>query len=244
MIIGNGRLAKSIKNYDREDVVFIAAGVSDSKCTDKLQFQREREMVTKLVKEHADKVIVYFSTFSINDPVMAKSDYVATKLELEKYVLQHCKRCLIIRISNLVGTGGNPKNVFNYFYNQIVAGNRFSLWSKSQRNLIMVEDFADILNYIITHELETKINSVLNIVNVKSFTVQEIVGAIERYTGKKAHYDVIEIESVPHEVDEHSKIMFELLNIETENYLEKILKNHFAKFETVPGSQPVRVQAK
>jgi nucleoside-diphosphate-sugar epimerase len=244
MIIGNGLLAKSIINYDRDDILFIAAGVSDSKCTDKLQFQREREMVTKLVMEHADKVIVFFSTFSINDPVMAKSDYVVTKLELEKYVMQHSKRCLIIRISNLVGTGGNPKNVFNFFYDQIITGNRFSLWSKSQRNLIMVEDFAEILNYIITHELDTKINSILNIVNVKSFTVQEIVGAIERHTGKKAHYNVIDIESVPHEVDEHSKIMFDLLNIETENYLDRILTNHFTTIESVQEVQPVGIQAK
>jgi nucleoside-diphosphate-sugar epimerase len=244
MIIGNGLLAKSIKSYDRDDVLYIAAGVSDSKCTDAKQFQREREMVTSLVKEHADKVIIYFSTFSINDPVMAKSAYVATKLEIEKYVLQHCKKCLIIRISNLVGSGGNPKNVFNFFYNQIISGNRFSLWSKSQRNLIMVEDFADILNYIITYELDTKINSILNIVNVKSFTVQEIVGAIERHTGKKAHYDVIDIESIPHEVDEHSRIMFDLLNIETEHYLDRILKNHFNQFEPLPEGQSESVQVK
>jgi nucleoside-diphosphate-sugar epimerase len=201
-------------------------------------------MVTKAVIEHADKVIVYFSTFSINDPVMVKSAYVTTKMELEKYIMHNCKRCLIVRISNLVGTGGNPKNVFNFFYNQIITGNCFSLWSKSQRNLIMVEDFAEILNYIITHELDTKINSILNIVNVKSFTVQEIVGAIERHTGKKAHFDIIDIESVPHEVDEHSRIMFDLLNIETENYLERILNSHFTKFETIQEVQPIRAQAK
>jgi len=229
MIIGNGLLASSIKNCDRDDMLFIAAGVSDSKCTDQREFDREKKLVIELVKEHKDKIVVFFSSFSVSDPVMANSAYVITKLWLEDYVQQNCPRFLIIRLSNLVGQGGNSKNVFNFFVNQIITGSRFSLWAKSQRNLIMEEDLARILDHIITHELDVKKNCILNIVNVKIFNVHEIVEAIEHFTGKKALYDVVEIESIPHEVDEHSKQMFEVLNIETDNYLERILKKYFSK---------------
>lgn len=244
MIIGNGLLANAIKDCDRDDVLFIAAGVSDSKCTDEEQFRREKELVASVVQKYGDKLVVFFSTFSINDPVMKNNAYVATKLQLENYVMQHCGRCLIIRVSNLVGAGGNPKTVFNYFINQIITGNRFSLWSKSQRNLIMADDLAKILDYIITHELSTKINSILNIVNIKSYTVQEIVAAIEKHTNKKAHYDVVDIESVPHEVDDHSKAMFDLLNIKTDNYLERILRTYFANVEYPRTEESVSVQSK
>lgn len=233
MIIGNGFLAKSLKNYDRPGVVFIAAGVSDSKCTDQAEFDRERNLVKKTVQDLPEKIIVFFSTFSINDPVMANSTYVKVKQELEDYVFNHCKKCLVVRISNLVGEGGNPKNIFNFFFNQIVSGNRFSLWANSRRNLIMQEDFARILNYILEHELEEKLNSILNIVNIQSFSVYEIVAAIEQHTGKKAIYDLVEIESVPRQVDEHSKRMFELLQIETDDYLKRILKKYFANHEAV-----------
>jgi hypothetical protein len=45
MIIGNGLLAGSLKNFDREDCVFLASGVSDSKCTDIEEFGRERNLL-------------------------------------------------------------------------------------------------------------------------------------------------------------------------------------------------------
>jgi len=228
MIIGNGLLAKSLKNYDRPVVLFIAAGVSDSKCTDPSEFEREKKLVKKSVQDHLEKTIIFFSTFSINDPVMAESPYVKCKLELENYVLTHSSKCLVIRISNLVGEGGNPTNIFNFFFDRIVSGNRFTLWANSRRNLIMEQDFVKILNYIIDNELAEKLNKILNIVNVQSYSVLDIITSIEQHTEKKAIYDLVQIESVPQEVDEHSRKMFQLLQIDTDNYLRRILEKYFA----------------
>ena len=229
MIVGNGLLARSLKEYDRPDFLFIAAGVSDSKCTDPLEFDRERELVKSSVQDHLEKTIIFFSTFSVNDPVMAESPYVKCKLELEDYVRRVSMKCLVIRISNLVGEGGNPMNIFNFFFNQIVSGNRFKLWANSRRNLIMEKDFVRILNYILDNELPEKLNKILNIVNIHSYSVMDIVTAIERHIDKKAVYDVVEIESIPQETDEHSMKMFELLQIDTQNYLQRILEHYFSK---------------
>jgi hypothetical protein len=105
----------------------------------------------------------------------------------------------------------------------------------------MVDDFIRILNYILNNELDGKLNSTLNIVNIKSFSVQEIVTAIEHHTGKKAQYDSVEIQSVPQQVDEHSRQMFELLQIETHDYLQRVLRKYFSKYSVVNAEHSFRI---
>ena len=233
MVIGNGLLARSLMKYDSEEIVFIAAGVSDSKCTEASEFERERRLVEGLVRAYPDKIMIFFSTFSINDPVMQSNPYVKSKIGLEQYLVSHCSKYLIIRISNLVGEGGNPKTIFNFFFSQIISGNRFSLWANSRRNLIMVDDFARVLGYILEYEIQDKMNTIFNIINTKSFSVHEIVKAIERHTGRKAKYDIVEIQSVPQPVDEYSEKIFNLLNIDTTDYLAGMLEKYFSKHKVV-----------
>lgn len=227
MIIGDGLIARSLREYDRDDVVFIAAGVSDSKCSDHAAFARERKLVRRTIMDNPDRLIVFFSSYSINDPVMQKNEYVKMKMELENFVSNNAPRHLIVRAPNLVGNGGNPKTVFNFFFDNIITGTKFSLWAQSTRNLITTADFAAILNYIICYELEEKINSVVNIVNTRNFSIYEIVTAIEKYTGKKAVYDRVEVESVSREADQDAIRWFDCLGIETDDYLNKILHSYY-----------------
>ena len=229
MIIGNGLIAGSLLPYDRNDVTFIAAGVSDSKCNDPASFEREQQLVENTVKLNRERLVVFFSTYSINDPVMRQNLYVRKKIELEKYICTHCSRYLIVRISNLVGHGGNPKNIFNFLFNNIVSGTPFSLWANSYRNLITTEDFALILNHIIEFELEEKLNTTFNIINTLNFNVCDIVSEIEKNTGIAAKYDLVERSSSPYEIDRDAERWFNILNIDVHNYLEKILKTYFAK---------------
>ena len=229
MIVGNGLIGKSLIGYDREDIVFIAAGVSDSKCVDLSEFERERNLVEQVVQAYPDKLIVFFSSFSINDPVMQSNLYVTKKLQLEDYLVKHCRKYIIIRISNLVGKGGNPRNVFNFFYNQIIFEKPFTLWANSKRNFVMVDDSVMILNHILENKLEENLNSIINIVNNRDFTVYEIVEAIEQHTGKKARYNVLEIERLSQRINGHSINWFELLHIDTTGYLKRILENYFSE---------------
>jgi len=232
MIIGNGLLAGSLKDFDREDCVFLASGVSDSKCSDIVEFQREEKLVKEEVLKHPGKKIIFFSTFSINDPVMNHNMYVESKLSLEEFISQNCEQFLIVRISNLVGKGGNPKTVFNFFISNIVNGNSFSLWASSVRNLIMVEDFARILNFILEHEWDDWKNSIVNIVNAKSYSAGEIVASIESFTGKKADYELVDIVSNPRYEDEHAAYLFRKLNIETDEYLQRILQSYYQEYQS------------
>ena len=45
---------------------------------------------------------------------MKENLYVKNKLRLEKYIREMCSKFLIVRVSNLVGPGGNKRNIFNY----------------------------------------------------------------------------------------------------------------------------------
>ena len=222
-------MAGALKEYDRNGFLFLAAGISDSNCKTIDEFERESKLVREAVANHTDKLFVFFSTFSINDPMRNTSHYVLHKLAMEQYVEEYCANYLIVRVSNLVGAGGNPKNVFNFFYNHIVSQRSFSLWANAKRNLITADDFAKVLNYIIENELHENRNSIVNIINSRNFTVQEIVHAIELKTGIAAIYKLEQIESEPHLNDEHATQRLQKLGIDTENYLNKILNSYFNK---------------
>lgn len=227
MIIGNGLIANALKDSDREHTVFIAAGVSDSTAIGKWEFEREADLVKRTIADHGDKLIVFFSTFSINDPAMKENLYVKNKLRLEKYIREMCSKFLIVRVSNLVGPGGNKRNIFNYLFDHIVNGEHFTLWKNAKRNLITVNDFVTVLNHILDKEFCENPNTTVNIINVVSFSINEIVETIESATGYKAVYDLSDIESQPQYTDDKARLRMQRLNIDTRDYLNKILNSYF-----------------
>lgn len=232
MIVGKGLLGRSLENYDHDDCVFIASGVSDSKCSDISEFNREKKLVTEIVRKYPGKIVIFFSTFSINDAVLNHDMYVEHKLLLEKLIETNCDEFLIARVSNLVGRGGNPKTVFNFFLSSILGGKQFSLWPNSVRNLIMDQDFAQILNFILVNEWQTWKNSIVNIVNARSYTAGEIVLAIEEFTGIRADYKIVDIKSSPTFEDAHATYLFRKLGIDTTNYIQRILNTYHSEHKT------------
>lgn len=232
MIIGNGLLANCLKGYDRSDILFLASGVSDSKCDDSAEFERERMLLVDQINRNQEKLIVYFSTCSIHDPAMSDNMYVRRKLEYEALVQSQCQHYLIVRVSNLVGKGGNPNNIFNFFLNSVYEGKSFRLWANAKRNLILTEDFARILSDILQNRLEEKANSVIHIFNPRYYTALEIVEGIESFTGKKAIFELVDKASEAHVIDSLAETEFNHLGIDTENYLMRILETHFMEYKS------------
>ena len=229
MIIGTGLIAKSLRPYDREDTVFIASGVSDSKCQDDKEFIREKELVNKVIDDYSDKKIVFFSTYSINDPAMKNNMYVQKKIELENYLSKLQSIFYIIRISNLVGYGGNPSNVFNFLFNKIKSGELFILWPNAERNLVLVEDFAFTMNNIITDSLGRSVNTISNIINPVNYNVKAIVSAIEIFLNKKANYHTVDVLSTVPVEEINYKNFFARYEGDTSDYLYQILSVHYSK---------------
>lgn len=105
MIIGKGDIATALN--DREDVIFFASGVSNSKETSPDAFQRELRL---LMNQPKDKHIVYFSSLCI---YYAKTEYARHKRIMENTIRNHWPGYTIVRIGN-IEWGSNPHTLINY----------------------------------------------------------------------------------------------------------------------------------
>lgn len=161
MVIGNGDLASAI--IDREDVIFFASGVSNSRCSDPAKFKREENL---LKQQPRHMHLVYFSTLSI---YYNHSPYVAHKKRMEQLVKDLFYSYTIVRIGN-ISWGTNPNTLINYLkanpnaeiqntYRHIVDKEEFQYWLQmipvKQRNemnvpgrRIWVPDLADLIKYL------------------------------------------------------------------------------------------------
>ena len=78
MIIGNGNIAKVLKN--RDDLIFFASGVSNSSCEDQNEYNREFDL---LKQQDKNTHLVYFSNLGI----YYKNDtYTKHKIKIEDFI--------------------------------------------------------------------------------------------------------------------------------------------------------------
>lgn len=192
MLIGSGLLAQAFAPTfsNREDVCIYAAGVSNSSCTDKHEFERERKRLTDALRQakHVD-AFVYFGTCSVTDPEAQNTPYVQHKLAMEQLVSAH-PRHLILRLPQVAGKTPNPHTLLNFLYARISRSESFQLWSKAKRNIIDVNDVAAISRQLIANK--SLRNVTINIANPISYPMIDIVGAMEETVGKRAVYEVFE----------------------------------------------------
>ncbi|MBQ0151820.1 MAG: NAD-dependent epimerase/dehydratase family protein, partial [Chryseobacterium sp.] len=139
MIVGNGLIASLFTEIDSEEIIFFASGVSNSSETNPQQFLREENLIRETILENKDKLFLYFSTCSIYDSSKMNSLYVLHKHKMEEIIMQEMKSFLILRISNAVGSGGNPNLLMNYLVRSLKKGEKITIHEKATRNLIDVE---------------------------------------------------------------------------------------------------------
>lgn len=92
MIIGNGTIAKVLK--DRDDRLYFASGVSNSKETRSTEYARE---IALLLEQDHSKHIVYFSTLSI---FYSDNRYALHKRMMEVLIKTYFKKYTIMRLGN------------------------------------------------------------------------------------------------------------------------------------------------
>jgi nucleoside-diphosphate-sugar epimerase len=192
MIVGSGLMATSFSPVyaSSTDVMIYAAGVSNSSCTDRREFERERARVAASLETYRDiQTFVYFSTCSILDPELANKSYVLHKGAMEKLVGAH-PGYLIIRLPQLAGRSANPHTLLNYLYARISRSERFSIWGNATRNVIDVDDVVKIARRIIDGQHVSR--ETINIANIHNYPVKDVVSTMEHVCGKSAIYDAIE----------------------------------------------------
>ena len=113
MIIGNGSIAKILK--DRDDIVFFASGVSNSSCTDEKEYKREFNLLKSIT---TDNHIVYFSNLGI---YYKQDRYTQHKQEVEEYIRDNYKSYTIVRIE-VCEWVKTPNTILNVFKHQLAKG--------------------------------------------------------------------------------------------------------------------------
>jgi nucleoside-diphosphate-sugar epimerase len=230
MIIGSGLLAQAFSNpfSRRDDVCIFAAGVSNSGCIDAQEFERERELLLEtLTRAKQVGAFVYFGTCSLADPEARSTPYVQHKLAMERLTATH-PRHLILRLPQVAGRTSNPHTLLNFLYARISRSEAFSLWRNARRNIIDIDDAAAIAGQLIVNE--SMRNATLNIANPVSYSMIDIVGAMERVVGKRAIYYPVDRGS-EYAIDT-SAILPVLENAGVKfgsDYLEKVMAKYYGR---------------
>lgn len=138
MIIGNGDVASVLPN--RDDLIFFASGVSNSKETRQSEFRREKELLLEQIDHN--KPIVYFGSLSI---FYSDTPYAKHKRKMEQYVRMF-PRWTIIRLGN-ISWGTNPHTIINYFKEQKARGEELMI-EDAYRYVVDKDEFLHWINLI------------------------------------------------------------------------------------------------
>jgi len=226
MIIGRGLLASLFVENDKEDTIFFASGVSNSLETRLEEFMREENLITKTISENPGKIFIYFSTCSIYDSSKTGSDYVLHKLKMEQLIKKSCERYLILRVSNAVGSGGNPNLLMNYLIRSINNNETINVHTKATRNLIDADDIRNITFQLIE---KSDFNKIINVAYVQNYAIIEILEIIERFYDKKLNLNLIKSGSgYDINVPDVENYFQENRLTDKESYLCRILEKYYS----------------
>lgn len=192
MIVGTGLIARAFAPHvaKLDGICVYAAGVSNSACTDAREFERERLRVdAALAATPKLDRFVYFSTCSIADPAARDTGYVRHKLAMEARVRER-ERHLVLRLPQLAGATPNPHTLLNYLYARIVRSERLDVWRGAARNIIDVDDVVRIALDLL--HVENANGETIDIASTVNTPILDIVATMERTTGHRAVFDIIE----------------------------------------------------
>lgn len=226
MLIGNGMMAKQFAKYQsNKDVMIFASGVSNSKEIRVSEFDREFNLLQKVIANNPNKHFVYFGTSSMYDPMARNSPYVLHKLAMEEYVVESCKSYNIFRISQVIGRANNPTLV-NFIIENIISDRMFDVWERATRNLIAINDAYKIVDFMLMNKLN--FNQTINIAHSHNIAIVDFIRIVEVVLGKQAKirlaskgfpFDTIDIH--------HIKPVIKKLGVDFNeaNYYHKAIEN-------------------
>ncbi|MDW7695816.1 NAD(P)-dependent oxidoreductase [Flammeovirgaceae bacterium SG7u.111] len=230
MIIGKGLIASRFESNEdyhllSDKPIIFASGVSNSAETDEKAYNRERQLLYDILSCQPAEKLIYFSTISVYDPSLEGSKYIQHKIELERYIQENHHNHLIIRTSNIVGKGGNPHTLVNYFVNAVLEGKPIKIWKNATRNILDIDDLVKIVLFLLhmnksgTHDIYFPL----------SYTALALVETIGIHTGIFPKYELINkgadyIPSATRELTGYFKFNDIAVNY---SYFEKIMAKYW-----------------
>ena len=191
-IVGSGLLGKAFEDSGLSEVfdgyVVIASGVSNSKETSSEAFEREISLVRHecVLARKQERKVVYISTYSIRENMSGSKMYVEAKLFCENIVFAASENNIVIRLTNVIGHGGNSNNILNFLFHKVVENEPLIIYRGVKRNFVDVEDVPRFLE----HSLKTFPDKrLLHLVHPFSYRIEHLVEAISEFTGKPARVE-------------------------------------------------------
>lgn len=230
MIIGSGLLGKgfSAKYYKSNDVCIYAAGVSNSRGSDKAEFEREKLRLNDALLLARDLgAFVYFGTCSVLDPETRYTEYTQHKLAMEQLVSTH-PNYLILRLPQVAGRSSNPYTLLNFIFERIKRNEMFSVWKNAYRNIIDIDDVVTIGSLFIDNQKFRQ--CIVNLANPENYGMPYIIEEMERVVGKLAVCKFVNRgQNYCIDVTLMRSLTVNLQLIFGENYLNRILNKYYGK---------------
>ena len=228
MIVGRGLIATAFDRYRAQaDVTLFCSGVSNSLEQNPKAFFREQKLLKQTLKNTNNALFVYFGTCSVYDPSTRNSAYVQHKLKMEKIVSESGRPYIIFRIPQIVGSSANQSTLLNYLYEKISNENSFELWAGAVRYLVDIDDVVQFVSFVIDDV--KKFCVVINLITLPCKVI-DIVKIIEKITGKKAKYTLVDTGvsySIP--VEKTSVSVYEADITVDKNYVNHVLRKYYQR---------------
>ena len=223
-VVGNGMIANAFlsSDYELSNCIIFASGVSNSKCSDISEFEKELELLKKYIQEK--KTLIYFSTSSIYDSNKNSNYYVKHKINLEKFISSTFDKFLIYRLPNVIGKSKNNNTMINFFKESLEKNRCITIEKNSTRYFI---DIDDLVRYVyLTHKNS---NCILNINFNINYKIIDIWDQVCEISNKKGLFKLIDSGS-SYKID--NSLFVKILGknnipeLDDYNYLKKILKKY------------------
>ncbi len=192
-VIGSGMLARAFASAAETgpDAIICASGVADSQSSDVFAFRREQALLNDLTRRARERraVLVYFSGAPVYGRVSGlrvetaeatpETPYGRHKLECEKLVADGGARYLVLRLPNVVGPSGHPRQLIPSLVAQTLNGSIVTR-TDATRDLFDVDDLVAIVAALLRRGV---CNSTLNVASGISTPVLRLVEVIAETLG-------------------------------------------------------------
>jgi nucleoside-diphosphate-sugar epimerase len=195
-------MARSLRNWSTAGAtsVVFAKGVADSSCVDDTEFSREISELYALIHEctASGERLVYLSGGGAvygpqagirreTSPVFPQTAYGRHQLVCEAVLQAAPIRSLIVRLPNVIGEGGNLKQLVPALVGQAVAGHAW-LQQHATRDILRAEDAARMIAALCDHP---DVSGVVNVASGYSTPVVELFETIQSILGTSARIEMV-----------------------------------------------------
>ncbi|MFG5086324.1 NAD(P)-dependent oxidoreductase [Campylobacter lari] len=188
IIIGNGQIAKLFSDYYASDVCLFASGVSDSKCEDDFEFNREKKLLLECMEKYPNYKFIYFSSCALSASSYPKNQYYLHKQNMEEIIQKNVESYYIFRLPQVFGDLKQHSTLINYIYTCIKDDIEFEIYDKAYRYVIEINDIKIIVDYFLKNYSPS---IVANITNPFRYKVLDLVKIIEYKSKKRGIYKIV-----------------------------------------------------